>query len=260
MQLQETIDQLKSLGVNYIHDKTHISIYAIEAIIAQDFNALHPIQFAGFLNIIETTVRVNMNPLREALEQHKASRTLPEGDSRLFIYTPEEKESKKMLYAIVGAIVGLLFIIFLFSGDEESTPAPTESQTLLKVTEKIAQDNQPTELVTDTKVPQFDTQTVVEDALPKEEPFVLHPKSELWIGIIDLDTKVQKDTITTEPYILDENVNMLISLGHGQVDIKLHDELKEYTTPKRLRFLYRNGELRQITLGEFIELNDGKSW
>lgn len=263
MNLEETLKDLNELGAQYIHEKTHISLFAINAILRQDFTAIHPIQYSGFLNIIEAELHMNMEPLRTALKEHNNEHNISAEQEQLFVYPPAVEKNKKVLFGLIAAVVIAFLLIFSLSDSDESVEVVETSSAVTVASESIEKNKSDTgdTVVEENTIARFNPKEANADSFEADHPFVLFPKGDLWIGTIDIDTKTKKDTITNKPYALDENVNMLISLGHGQVRIVLNGEtLVDSNSTRRLRYLYKDGKLTRIMLSEFKELNDGNSW
>lgn len=272
MELEERLHELNELGATYIHDKTHIALSSIEPILTLNFTAISPVQFAGFFNIIENELHMDMNPLREALKEHIQQHNLNKDKDQLFIYAKSEQTSNTLMYSIVSIVLLAVVLLYIFSKDHAEKPTQETSSTAIVQASQAIETSAPNTkqvtnetiekpaIATASSIAHFDAKQANSDSLEANHPFLLYPKEDLWIGIIDLDTKEKKDTITNKPYALDENKNLLISLGHGEVKVVLNGETIDSNSHKRLRYLYKDGKLRTILLDEFKELNDGKSW
>ena len=259
MELQETLDHLNELGTAKIHQKTQIARVAIDAILNQDFTAISTIQYAGFLNIFQNELHMDMTSLKNALKEHNEQHNIGQTDEQLFVYSEKEQERKKFLYISTVAIIFVLILIFSFSTDsvDEEIEVPVSSA-ILEAT--IALETNTTSVDSNSSIAKFNPTEAKSDSLEANHPFIIYPKGDLWIGYIDLDTKVKKDTITNKPYALDENINMLLSLGHGQVKIVLNGETIDSDSTRHLRYIYKDGKLTKLRLSEFRELNEGNSW
>jgi hypothetical protein len=86
------------------------------------------------------------------------------------------------------------------------------------------------------------------------------PTSKLWMGYIELDNNKHHQKIFSKPFDLDITKEWLLLLGHGNVNIKINGEIKKFNTKNNLRFLYMDGEFKEITTEEFKRLNKGSKW
>ncbi len=93
-----------------------------------------------------------------------------------------------------------------------------------------------------------------------KKEIVITPKSRLWVGYIDMDTHKKYQDTTSDELSLDGSKEWLILLGHGNVDILTNGTSSEFKKRGSMRFIYKDGELKEITHDEFMSLNDGKDW
>lgn len=268
--MTETLKKLHEIGIDEIHAKTHISIHSLKAILEERFADISPIQYKGFLTLIEADMYLNMDELRESYQAYREDTGQLEDSRELFINTPKESKNYKPL--IISGISILLIILFISSiSSEKKTQETLEVQSQSSAIEdatKLLTNSDKETLKTDksdTKeqgVATFNASQAKADETKaiNTHPFVLYPKEALWIGVINIDTDEQRDTITSAPYVLDENANLLISLGHGMVKVDLNGDVQNISDTGRVRFVYKNGKLERISLDKFKELNKGKSW
>ncbi|MFP4486970.1 MAG: hypothetical protein ACLFOC_08400 [Campylobacterales bacterium] len=90
--------------------------------------------------------------------------------------------------------------------------------------------------------------------------FKIDPKSRLWIGKIDVETKNKESLITTSEYILDVEDDTLIITGHGDLSISIDGNVTNYQELDPLRFHLSKDGAKLISFEEFKELNGGNSW
>jgi hypothetical protein len=87
------------------------------------------------------------------------------------------------------------------------------------------------------------------------------PKRKLWLGVIELDGyKKRGMTVDTDGTTIDLKDNSLILTGHGMSDFKFDGDDIVFDSRASLRFLYKDGEFKQIDKDEFLRLNRGLSW
>lgn len=265
MMLEDTLRNLKEIGIDEIHTRTHISIHSLNAIINTNFAGISSIQFNGFINLIERNFNVNLDALRAAHESYRQEHGQDVDERELFVQTPIEIKSKLSLYLGLGVVLflGLIFFIVTSDSTEINYSKPLENEAIEDAKKHISfieQNSSTTSANETTNVATFNPVEAQTEEAKAKHLFVLYPKDELWIGVVNIDNDEQVDTITSEPYVLDENANLLISLGHGYVKVELYDKVQDLTDQGRVRFHYKNGELNRISASKFRELNKGKSW
>lgn len=270
--MTETLKKLHEIGIDEIHAKTHISIHSLKAILEERFADINPIQYKGFLTLIEADMYLSMDELRDSYQAYREDTGQLEDSRELFINTPKESKNYKPL--IISGISILLIILFISSISSEKTvqdsvEMPSQNSAIEDATKHLTKLDKTKEKVKADKssskvqgVATFNATQAKDDETKavNTHPFVLYPKEALWIGVINIDTDEQRDTITSAPYVLDENANLLISLGHGMVKVDLNGDVQNISDTGRVRFVYKNGKINRISLDKFKELNKGKSW
>ncbi|NLC28421.1 MAG: hypothetical protein GX780_06580, partial [Campylobacteraceae bacterium] len=81
-----------------------------------------------------------------------------------------------------------------------------------------------------------------------------------WVGAIYLDTKKRASFLTDEPIVLDLTKDQIITTGHGNFSLVVGGEKYSFVQELPKRFHWTNGEMREINLQEFIDLNGGSAW
>lgn len=89
---------------------------------------------------------------------------------------------------------------------------------------------------------------------------IITPKSNVWIGMINLKTKEKKSVTTAKDYVLDLKGEKLLAFGNGNIVMNVDGEKKSFDPGRAARFLIKDGEIRFLTYEEFVALNGGKSW
>ena len=86
------------------------------------------------------------------------------------------------------------------------------------------------------------------------------PKSKVWFGYIDLQTNEKFQATFLDEFLLDASKEWLLAFGHGNISIEINGVSHEFKTHKNMRFLYKNGVLKEIDVEEYKVLNGGKAW
>jgi len=89
---------------------------------------------------------------------------------------------------------------------------------------------------------------------------IITPNSELWVGVIYLDTKKRRSFLGEGNFSIDLSRDQLISTGHGSFDLSIGDEKNKFKKQAPMRFLVKDSGLTEISWSKFKELNEGKSW
>ena len=86
------------------------------------------------------------------------------------------------------------------------------------------------------------------------------PNSQLWVGVIYLDTKKRRSFLGDGNFSIDISREQIITTGHGSFNININDEKREFKRQAPIRFLVKDANLTEINLNRFKELNEGKPW
>jgi len=251
-------EKLQEIGVQKIHEKTHISRDHAQAILDENFEDFTKIQFLGFISILERDYDIDLFDVKESgLVYFENKGSLDKDKNKVFVVLSEKKSYKKIyivLIVLFFAIAG--FYAFLISSDV-SKPVTVDNSLIEDVQNNIkavdtADENQTEAVEIEVAEP------------PKEEiivkSFKVIPNAKLWVGYIDLSTYKKYQKTLTNEFELDPKKEWLLSLGHGNVSFEIDGEMREFHSKKNMRFVYKDGELREINFQEFKQLNKGRGW
>lgn len=298
--MSSAIDKLKSIGVQKIHEDTHISRGHLESIFQENFEEMNnSVQVVGFLSILEREYGVDLSELKLKSKEHFeffSKYTKPEIAATNIFLADNKKRKLTFLYIILGVVLFVLFAYLstnvaqeelaveneiskvesvvqesnesLVASEEnlinidENSSALEQNNTQVEEIEEVIQTK--TQEITDEKKEEAVKETVQEKTPLQSEAkgasLKITPKSKLWIGYIDLSTGKKSQTVSLDELSLDSTKDWLLTFGHGHLDIEANGKLQQYKTTKNLRFIYKSGELKELNLDEFKELNSGKIW
>jgi hypothetical protein len=250
--MSQGLEKIRALGVKRVHQETHISMKNIEAICDKVFDGMNNVQFGGFISILEREYSVDLSDLRAEFDafwhEHHADETAEET-----IAPPKPPEPGKRK-AVIGAFVMAIVVIVLFQIVSEGEPPAVPEPTVIVET-PVEPVSEP--IAAPVELSEPEPEPVAE---PVTERLEIFPKSKIWIGMIDLETFKKDQRLTADSIVLDTNRSWLLLFGHGYVDIQHNDERIKYADENRIRFLYEDGMLRELTRKEFKEFNRGQEW
>jgi len=282
-------EKLKSMKIDEIYNKTYVAHNNIEAIVNKEFNKLNRFKTFGFINIIEKKFGFDLSDLKAEADVYFKS---IEKDKVVVVKEENIIKDFNKKWIILGVAALILFLVLIFQGDSEETDTKVqevaveqelkqevqedkileefiEDETYLitpkdEVQEAIVSQEQLPVEVKEEVVPQEKIKEVVvtkkevkEIALPK---ITIAPKQQIWVGVIYLDNHSKKDYLTSNNIPLDTTKEHLIVTGHGHLVINTDGVETDYSSNDKLRFLYKDNELKLINMEIFKELNNGKSW
>lgn len=273
------LEKLRSLGAQKIHEQTHIALKNVQAILHKSFEGMQKVQLMGFVSILEREYGVDLSEVRDEannyfleLEEKKASLKEPEY-KRKVLGRSEEMEFKPLwIYVAVSfAVIGMVLYFFLFGAD--STPLTNKNMTIIEKTEEKqklkTQYRQIADLNTsDRNESNYTTLTKskpTQKVNQKQQNLSLLslriiPKSKVWVGYIDLVSGKKRQTVTKKPLEINASKEYLLTFGHGYIDIEAGGKLYKFRKSVGLKFLYKEGDIQEITPKEFRKLNKGKLW
>jgi len=260
--MSDGLEKLRALGAQKIHEQTHIVRQHVQAVLHETFDQMNKVQFLGFISILEREYNVDLSDLRAKGEEFFGVKIVSNEKSEVFV-SPKKIKSYKFVYII--AI--LLIIITLFTLNISlDTTSITKVQLIDNSAIDIAKDS-----MANNATLKENNKTIIEDNIvPEVEPepevievvksFKIIPKSKLWLGYIDLQTHRKYQSTFKDELSLDPEKNWLLVFGHTNINIEVDGKEIEPQSKQKIRFLYQDSVLTNISLEEFKELNRGKKW
>ncbi len=264
------LEKLREIGAHKIYEKTHIAKKFVEDILNENYSSMNKIQFTGFISILEREFGVDLHEVREAYNNRfNQGASIKEEPFVISAQEGGKKPANKSVY-IAGTLIfaGILLGILNFSNasdKEESldkSVIETETEGVEKELDTIAIQEAKANLN------HLGNTTVAQLSVPEEIPiepihsskFKIIPRSNLWIGIIDMETFQRTQKLGSEPVELAPDKNWLLVMGHGFVNFELNDEEKRFQDEQKVWFAYEDGVLNKLTRSEFKEKNRGRAW
>ena len=271
--MSDGLSKLKNIGAQKIHERTHIARQHVQAVLHESFDDMTKIQLLGFISILEREYSVDLSGLKEkAKDFYPKDIEVKDEDAKFFV-TPKKKKNYTFLYILLALIIfGVAVSFTLDMSAEVSKKTDThliDNSAIENAKESISQNA--TIEVADVAI--VDKNTSLSEVVEKEpelkpevEPievtksFKIIPKSELWIGYIDLSNHKKYQKLFKDELEIDPNKNWILTLGHGYVKVEINGEVTEFNDKLNIRLLYKDAKLSKISFKEFKELNRGKKW
>jgi hypothetical protein len=277
--MNEGLEKLRAIGAQKIHERTHITQRYIQAILYESFDGIAKVQLMGFISILEREYQVDLSDVRENAKEYFASEALnsntqeAEYKKELLGNSTKRYDIKKIIIAVAVVVV---VVVGSYVGYMQISDTSADSNTTKEVLQKSVKSS-PVANIEDENLSQSQkdvtTQEAVDEVTPQKEQkekeekkeviqksLRIIPRTKVWMGYIDLETGKKKQTVTKGVIELDPNKTYLLTFGHGYIDIDINGELKEFKNPKKVKFLYKDGELEQIDNKTFRFYNKGKLW
>jgi len=277
----KTFEDLQNLGVNSLHEHTHIARHQIELLLNKSFDKLNRIQFMGFVSILEREYGIDLSSFREEYDAENPIQSMFDSVTPSSVLQAPSTSRSKWIAGGIGAILLLLIIASMTQGELSS--APKEEIIKLNTSPvEVVESNTTTENnvtaevnATDSDlresnitrslavvVPVEENSTIVSDVQGDNFGHVLSikPSSKVWMGMMDLDTGKKTQRKTSAPIVIDTTKNWLFIFGHGRLKIITSDESKTLKERNPVWFVYENGSLRQLNREQFEEKNHGSRW
>lgn len=257
--MNEALAKLQEIGAQKIYERTHIPVDHVQAILHESYDGLSKIQFIGFLSILEREYGLDLKSVKlKGIAYYDDSRR---AETQSIFVSATTKKNNSTLYIIIAIVVFLVFLFTFYGNSKENAQAVnTENEIIQKVKEQVVEE------INDSNLSENNVTAVdeIEEQAPAlqeiEKSFVIKTQKKLWIGYIELDSNKKNQTVFSKELSLDPNTDWLITLGHGYVDFEINSKEYNFKTEASLKFLYKDGELSQISLTEFKRLNRGYVW
>jgi hypothetical protein len=278
--MSKDLQKLKTLGAQKIHEDTHIALRYVQSVIHESFEGLTKVQFLGFISILEREYNLDLSSLkRKSLEYFEDEDT---SDDTVFMVT-EKKTNFAGLYIVIVLLIFLFAIYesFDFTKTNVSTKtidnnAIVDAQKKISVKKKVAviekniRDENLTVIVPKVNtVEELNTSVVIPITAPKVKKIevkkkifslVIKPRTKVWIGYINKTDHKKRQAIVKNILTLDATKEWLIAAGHGNINIVLNGKTTKYSAAHSVRYLYKNGTLKKLSIKEFKKLNNGRLW
>lgn len=262
------VQKLQEIGAQKISEDTHIPVGHVQAILHESFDGLNKVQFLGFISILEREYDVDLSDLKHKGiayydEQNSVDTITEEGT-----FIAPKKQKNFTLFYILLAMVALLVALYYtvdYANKNLQKHTVLDNTTINDAMKNI------NSVVPDANISQKDenktlqdvntTEKIVqkkENAVPKS--FKIVARSKVWMGYIDLGTHKKYQKIFTGEFDLDPSKEWLLIFGHGYIDVVINSEKKKFNLRKKLRLLYKDGTITQLSVDEFKRLNRGHSW
>ncbi len=88
----------------------------------------------------------------------------------------------------------------------------------------------------------------------------IEPIQKAWVGVIFLDTMKKKDFLIRHTLVLDANKDQIILVGHKNFKIYNKQLEQGFKSKKMVMFLYKDGELREISKREYNRYRGNARW
>lgn len=268
--MSDILAPIKAIGIETLHQRTKISPQNLKALIARDFSKFSKVQFLGFVSILERDFNLDLSSYKD--EYLAASDTVLEVTPEIKSFISEEEprkphtNRKMIIFALLGlSLIGFFAYKMLFSVEQHPQPIVLNESAIIEAKEHIAAVEkqelltQQRELNASTVASEEDntSQKIETEIVPK---VVILPKRRLWIGLINIETGKRIQDVIDSGYELNTSSSWLLIFGHGYLNIEYNKKLLEFTSRKKLWFVYEDGELQQIDKDEFRRKNGGKTW
>ena len=264
------IEKLRDIGAHNIFEQTHIAKRFVEDILNENFASMNKIQFAGFISILEREYNLDLHEVREAYNDKFNKAESTKGEPFVISAQESEKQSVNKNLYIAGGLVaaGILLAVLNFSNSSDDVKVPQKQ--VIEVKAEAVDEVLDTSMIQEAKVNLNHLgNTTVKTLVPKEEvtvepvhlgKFEIIPRSNLWIGIVDLETFKRTQKLGSVPFELASDKNWLLVMGHGYVNFEVNGEEQKFKDENKVWFVYENGTLSKISRSEFTEKNRGKAW
>lgn len=270
--MSEALERLQAIGAQKIYEDTHIPVEHVQAILHKSFDNFSKVQFLGFISILEREYNEDLSDLRsEGLKNFDTEEELPEVEGVFVV--PARKKNFTYLYISLALIIFIVVAYLNISSTQPAPEVPEVDNTLIIDAQKnldLPDVNESDLVEDDLNNSQEDMNASVLDenateVAPIEEVEVVKSlkfvtKTKLWLGYIDVKTNKHYNKIFTGEFELDPEKEWLLVFGHKFVDIALNDELISVNSKNSLRFLYKDGVIKEISTYEFKQLNRGRTW
>jgi hypothetical protein len=271
-----TFEDLQALGIEKVHEQTHISRDKLELVMGKAYGEIGRVQFMGYISILEREYGIDLNGIKEeykAFYNDNADMLAPKPS---VILQANSNSKPKWVVAGIGLIALLIVGGYILQGKLTTAPQEDVMHLTTAAVEVVDQNsdanvsdlNETNTSVAPVAVPEVapvlapDMNKSVKPAktLVLVKELSILPKYKVWYGIIDVASGEKTQGVTKDPITIDTAKNLLIVMGHGRVEIAYPDGKTQLDDRNTVYFASEQGAMKQITHKEFLERNGGKNW
>ncbi|MDQ1264008.1 MAG: hypothetical protein QG559_1009 [Campylobacterota bacterium] len=284
--MSESLEKLKNIGVQKIHEKTHIARKSVQDLLDENFKGMNSVQCIGFLSILEREYELDLSDMKKkAKEYYKNNQQASKKEKAVkeLIVINKKKRDLKLIYIALGVVLFVLFSFFVSESSQESEITQVDNNAIesakstILLEQNVTQENNisgayeqyeaieenltvfpPEEVGQSINAETTQKQNKTEDSGVNFLKVVA--EKEVWLGYIDLSDYSKYQKTFLGEFELDASKEWLLYFGHGFISVQTNKEQKQYKTQNSVRFLYKNRELKEISSDEFKTLNRGNKW
>ena len=262
--MSDGFEKLKEIGAQRIHEKTHIAKQHAQDMLHDSFERMTKIQFFGFVSIMEREFGLELDELRnKGSEYFDQFNLADEEETKVFLATKKKKKFTSIY--IVITIITFVIVSLYTTANNSSVSKNIKVESIDNSTIKNAQKNiAPIDKIeSESSLSLIENNETVKNIIEAEKvvkSLKIIPRTKLWMGYMDLNTHQKYQKLFSDEFSVDTDREWLLFLGHGNINVELNGEIKEYNVKKNIRFVYKSGELRRIDYEEFKILNRGSQW
>ena len=294
--MEESLLILKEIGAQRIHKDTHISREYVQAIIHGSFDGLHPVQFNGFISILEREYDVDLSELQKQAKVYFSEVDGEDREVKKVFVTPQRQKNNAGAYIWAGIIVFVAVAYYSFgylssmanvdqeidnshiedaqkiatiSDDKEEIEAiRSDEDNEAEVTSEIEKIEIVSEVeAIEEKIEAIEIEDLLvgkplvqEEVLNVIETLKILPKRKIWAGYINIKTNQKYQKVFRKEFVLDTQEDWLLLFGQGTVHLEVNGKKETFSSQQNMRFKYVDGKFEKITLTEFKSLNKGRKW
>ncbi len=118
--MSENLEKLKNIGVQKIHEATHIPRVHVESILNENFEDMNNVQLLGFISVLEREYPFDFSELKtKVIEYFESNRRLvKKGNSVNLLIASKKKRNFTLVYVVLGLAIFVAFAIFNMQSKE----------------------------------------------------------------------------------------------------------------------------------------------
>jgi hypothetical protein len=261
---------LKENSVQSINNKTKISIDTLNKIIAKDFRSFKKVQAFGFISILEREYGGRIDDLHDECEEYFASLAKEEV---VFIAPNVVKTTAKPQWLIWLAGFGIFALSTYFLIQSNTSSDTIEYKEEVNVTKPVAANAQSESNVTaninNATEKNITNPAVLIDAnrsavkdnnVTSAQQLKIIPKSKLWFGMMDINTKELQNSIISDAFNINMSKQWIIATSKASFYLQSPQGAKEYRDYKVHYFKADKNGFTEITKEQFDAIGGPKRW
>ena len=174
----EDLEKLRAIGVQKIHEKTHIARKFVQDLLDENYGSMNFVQYNGFLSILEKEYKLDLSAMKQKAKNYYNTQkpSLKKEKAIKEVVKNRQKRDMKSFYGFVTILLFVFFAIYLAESSKKEEVVKVDNSVIESAKQAVitnAQEqnrssvledlNQSTQIVVDENITQQPQEEKIEE-------------------------------------------------------------------------------------------------